>query len=195
MTEGYSGAGFDLDLRYGKAREDALASILRGGHTVEVKSDRICRRTGNLFVEYRQKGRASGINVTTADYWAFEYDDDCWVIVPTARLKQLCRLAALQDRTASGGDFNQYDGILLPISWLVDRQKGGNNGQLGILHEAAGQPERPSDGNGTEPAGEGRLATGGDVPRTGNLRTESGNAETGEEEVQVGFWDGQAEGE
>lgn len=120
MATGYARAGFDIDLRHGQSREDAFARVL-GEARVEIKSDAIARRTGNLFVEYRQKGRPSGIAVTEADYWAFEYDDDCWLVVPTDRLLEVARdiYANRPDLRRSGGDFNRYDGVLVPIHRLL----------------------------------------------------------------------------
>jgi hypothetical protein len=113
-------AGFDIDLRDGEAKEDAFKTILNGT-TVEVKSDKKCRTTGNLFVEYRQQGRPSGIAVTTADYWAFEYDDDCWLLLPTKKLKAIARMVSIHHRNnrVKGGDYNEYDGVLIPINWLT----------------------------------------------------------------------------
>jgi hypothetical protein len=92
---------------------------------IEVKSDGKCQSTGNLFVEYKQKGRPSGLATTEAQRWAFEYAPDCWIIVPTQRLRGLCRLAYKQKRIQKGGDHNEYEGVLLPIQWLV-RPMGSN---------------------------------------------------------------------
>lgn len=118
MTKGLSRAGFDIDLRDGVAREDVLAHVL-GKVTIEHKRDYKCQQTGNLFVEYRQHGRPSGISISTAEYWAFEYAETCWLIVPRERLKALVILAHKQGRKARGGDFNEYQGVLLPIEWLT----------------------------------------------------------------------------
>ena len=92
-----------------------------GEARVEVKSDAIARRTGNLFVEYRQRGRPSGIAVTEAEYWAFEYDQDCWLVVPTQRLLEITRevYRDYPERRRKGGDFNLYDGVLVPIRLLL----------------------------------------------------------------------------
>lgn len=90
MTEGRSGAGFDIDLRNGQAREDALVYVFLRA-LVEVKSDRKARETGNVFVEYRQPSGLSGIATTTAQWWAFEIDDDVWILVPTEKLRALDR--------------------------------------------------------------------------------------------------------
>ncbi len=112
--------GFDLDLRHGQAREDALVHTMLGAH-VEVKADSLARRTGNVFIEFRHNGRASGLSVTTADRWAIEYDDDCWLIVPTDRVRDLARRALAEERRAVGGDHNASEGALVPLRWFVGR--------------------------------------------------------------------------
>lgn len=121
MTKGLARAGFDLDLEHGLEREGELAKILSlsGGDHIEVKSDFKCRTTGNLFVEYQQKGRPSGIQTTEAEWWAFEYHDNCWLIVPTDVLLRKARLAWQQGFRRQGGDSNNYDGVLVPLLWLT----------------------------------------------------------------------------
>lgn len=118
MSSGLARQGFDLDLRHGEAREGALVhELLRS--RVEVKSDGQARRTGQVFVEYADRGRPSGIAVTTAARWAFEVDDDHWVIVPTERVREAARRALREGRRAVGGDFDRCDGALVPVEWLV----------------------------------------------------------------------------
>ena len=114
-------AGFDLDLRHGEAREDALVHAMLGTH-VEVKSDGRCRYTGNVFVEFRHRGRPSGLATTTAERWAIEYDDDAWLIVPTDRVRDLARRALAEERRALGGDEDQSEGALVPVRWFVGRE-------------------------------------------------------------------------
>jgi hypothetical protein len=122
VTTGLARAGFDIDLRYGQLREGRLAQILAAlGPLIEVKSDTKARSTGNLFLEYRQKGRPSGLAKTEAQWWAFEIDEDVWLIVPFRRLRAAAARAYRLGRTARGGDFNNYDGVLVPIDWLTHR--------------------------------------------------------------------------
>lgn len=123
MADGVARAGFDIDLTDGKAREDAFAHLITRAR-VEVKSDRIARRTGNVFIEYLQKGRPSGIATTTAAWWAFEVNDDSWVLVPSVRVKAVARYVAEEcpDRVVDGGDFNNYRGVLVPVDWLLRMQ-------------------------------------------------------------------------
>jgi hypothetical protein len=118
MSEGLAREGWDLDLRHGLARESALVHLLLRS-LVEAKSDTRCAATGKLFIEYRSHGRPSGIAVTQADRWAFEFDEDCWLIVPTARLRAITRLAYRQRRLVRGGDHDRSEGVLVPITWLT----------------------------------------------------------------------------
>lgn len=124
MTRGLSNAGFDLDLHYGESREQAFLNILTKADVhcrrIECKSDRAAIRTGNVFIEYQQHGRPSGIATTTASYWAIEYDTNCWIFLPTMVLKTIFERAKRDKwRRKIGGDFNNYDGVLIPIEWLV----------------------------------------------------------------------------
>ena len=60
---------FDIDLAYGKVREDMIKEILQD-KKIEVKSERyVWKRTGNIAIEYECYGKPSGINATEADYW------------------------------------------------------------------------------------------------------------------------------
>lgn len=120
MSSGLSGAGFDVDLRDGKAREDAFAYIVLRAR-VEVKSDRKAKDTGNVFVEFEQKGRPSGIRVTTADWWAFEVNRDCFVLVPTVRVRAVMEwvMENHPHMVKRGGDFDNYMGVCVPVNWLL----------------------------------------------------------------------------
>lgn len=120
MTDGIARSGFDIDLRHGQLREEAFGRLL-GEATVEVKSDGACRRTGNLFIEYRQKGRPSGIAVTEADFWAFEYEDNHWLVLPTDHLREVARRIYRNEpwMRKRGGDYNNYEGVLVPIHRLL----------------------------------------------------------------------------
>jgi hypothetical protein len=114
MSDGIAREGFDMDLKHGEARETAFVKALTSCY-VEHKCDQKVRRTGNVFVELRQKGRPSGINTTNSDYYAIEYADDAWIVVRTSLLKALARRCPV----TRGGDFNQYEGALVPITYLI----------------------------------------------------------------------------
>jgi hypothetical protein len=109
---------FAFDLKMGQDEEIWLADLLRG-KTVEVKRDYIASRTGNLFVEFSSRGKASGLATTKADFWAFILDGERVVIVPTKYLQQVARLAYSEGRTVRGGDNNTSEGVLVKIEELV----------------------------------------------------------------------------
>jgi hypothetical protein len=48
--------------------------------TVEVKRDRLSKKTGNVAVEVQYNGVPSGIQVSPAAYWVFVLDDEALLI-------------------------------------------------------------------------------------------------------------------
>lgn len=85
-------SNWDLDLRDGLQGESIVADIL-SADTIEVKTDRRWRDTGNLYVEtecyYKSSDswQPSGITVSKATHWAFVLEDSI-LIVPTFRLRE-----------------------------------------------------------------------------------------------------------
>ena len=113
--------GWDIDLRDGKMAEGTIARLL-GDSRIEVKPDEICRRTGKLFVEFECRGNKSGLSVTTAAYWAFQYDDCKWLIVQTSTVRRLATRAWKEKLIANGGDEGASRGVLIPIKWFVETE-------------------------------------------------------------------------
>lgn len=131
MSKGVSNYGFDVDLREAKLREEALATLLTD-KTYELKDERRkAPETGNVFIEVSQpdgnKGRKpSGINVVPhADIWVFEVDDGVYIVVPYEHLIAVVdRITdAPNFRHTWGGDFNRYEGVLVPIVELLRRNR------------------------------------------------------------------------
>lgn len=123
MTRGNAREGFDKDLLFGQAREDAFMRTLLGGAYIEHKADEKARETGNLFIEFETsrlpqgmgEKYPSGIGVTIAERWAQEFHDGCWILVPTDRIRQLIVSA----HQVWGGDDNRFHGALIPWRWLL----------------------------------------------------------------------------
>ncbi len=114
---------FDIDLRDGKAREDAFVHVMLRSK-VEHKRDKKAARTGNIAVEIAQTNRNgetvdAGVNVTTAQFWAVEYFPECWLILPVEYVKKLARLGSQQDRSKWIGDGGNHLNVLVPIEWFV----------------------------------------------------------------------------
>ena len=88
---------FSADLSYGEAGEEVvrefMAQLSLGA--VEVKTDRW--RNGRMVVETQQLSahgwRASGLNVTQASWWVYQYHlDGAFVMVAVDRLKRYLRV-------------------------------------------------------------------------------------------------------
>lgn len=119
---------FDLDLQYGQAGENWLRWLGTDQAKVEVKTERDAwATTGNAVFEYECRGKASGIAVTTSDYWVhiFKLGDvtTMALVLPTNDLKEYLRAAyarpeAYGCRITSGGDDNAAKVILVPIPAL-----------------------------------------------------------------------------
>ena len=75
--------------------------------TIEIKEDFSCARTGNVGVEYECRGRASGIEVSKADFYIYKVhqpDGKKGVyVIQTPKLKQMIA-DELYFRTVVGGD-------------------------------------------------------------------------------------------
>jgi hypothetical protein len=124
MTSGLSGPAFDICLLEGQVEEHAVAHILCKA-TFEVKNDKRARETGNVFVEFRQgstikgEGRPSGICITEAAWYVFKVQDDALIFIETERLKQICREQLGKRDSVMGGDFNKFEGVLVPLTALI----------------------------------------------------------------------------
>ena len=83
---------WDLDFRFGVAGENTVAQLIE---TVEVKTDRKWKDTGNLYIEVycwspnTENWYPSGLSATKASHWAFNLEGTV-VIVPTQVLKDAC---------------------------------------------------------------------------------------------------------
>jgi hypothetical protein len=76
---------WDLDLRAGEAGESKLADLLHMD-TIEVKTDRKWKETGNLFIEEScfqqstQSWQPSGLSISKATHWGFILDGSVLII-------------------------------------------------------------------------------------------------------------------
>ena len=112
---------FDLCLEFGKKYENELQKILENKQ-IELKTDRITQRTGNVFVEFESRGKESGILNTTAIYWVFciwtdKYKEQTYIFIPTRRLKKLIKVKKY--KVSKGGDNWTSKGYLVPKQDLL----------------------------------------------------------------------------
>ena len=112
---------FDLDLEYGKVREQQVASMLQD-KKIEVKSERdVWQKTGNIAIEYECYGKPSGINATESDYWFHNLciGDETFatIVFDTASLKRIINNLDYK-KSVSGGDNNASRMYLLNLQKL-----------------------------------------------------------------------------
>lgn len=94
----------------------------------EVKTDFLSQKTGNVGIEYKDRGKPSGISVTeSSHYFIIAYDKDWPMIVDgfrkngawlcmqieTSVLKELCKLPFR--KRVRGGDDKQSLMVLIPL--------------------------------------------------------------------------------
>ena len=111
---------FDLDLKFGQEKENELQEILHN-EPIEVKCDRLCIKTGNVFVEFEDAGKPSGISITKANFYAFclfkpERNRQIWVLIPTTILKKLMKKYPIKN----GGDNWEAKGHIIPKQDLLN---------------------------------------------------------------------------
>ena len=112
---------FDLDLKFGQDKENELQEILHN-EPIEVKCDRLCIKTGNVFVEFEDRGKPSGISITKSSYYAFQLHKkerekkQIWVLIPTEILKKLM----LKYPIKNGGDNWEARGHIIPKEHLLN---------------------------------------------------------------------------
>ena len=114
---------FDIDLAYGKVREDLIKEMLQD-KKIEVKSERdVWKRTGNIAIEYQCYGKPSGINATEADYWFHNLcvgeDVYATLVFKTENLKKI--IDSLERKVSvSGGDHNASRMYLVSLQKVFD---------------------------------------------------------------------------
>lgn len=109
---------FDKQLKFGLEQEDQFYKDVTG--TIEIKCDRACSRTGNVFVEFEDAGKPSGISLSKAKYYVFTlYKEDrklqTHIMIPTSRLKKLMKKYPVK----KGGDNWEARGHIIPAIDLL----------------------------------------------------------------------------
>jgi signal recognition particle subunit SEC65 len=114
---------FDIDLAYGKVREQRVADMLQNGK-IEVKTERgnfsnpkSWVHTGNIAIEFESYGKPSGINATESDYWFHNLDigDETFatVVFNTQSLKRIINKL----------DYSEVDEVYVKRVGIVYHQK------------------------------------------------------------------------
>lgn len=123
---------FDLDLADGHEGErqihDLIEMLFKDRNKIEVKRDFAVSDTGNVAIEYKDRGKWSGISTTTADWWMFVLDGPRYqgsrvVWVRTEILKQLVKWFTHPSHNRkyykSGGDNGAARMVVIPVQCLL----------------------------------------------------------------------------
>lgn len=150
---------FKKDLKTGLEGEKLLrliaeAYVARGERATEVKNDRLVSESGNLYIERKSRGKASGIDDSDSPYWAIVFNGDKFkrdviVIIKTERLREICQRSGFGD--VPGGNSDTSRGYLISAENLVRpldhkrkrkaKQKAKPSQQLSYLDTPAAPPE------------------------------------------------------
>jgi len=97
--------------------EQKLSEILHHKR-IEVKTDLLTLKTGNVFIEYSSRNKPSGIATTQADYYAIVVGETI-ILKTTTELKSIARKYLNTKRDVLGGDNNTSKGVLVPVADLL----------------------------------------------------------------------------
>lgn len=117
---------FKYDLLLGQIKEKEIADIF-ANKKIEVKTDYLAQKTGNIAIEYQSRGKPSGISTTEADYYAYFLPlanfSNIILILEIGELKRLSRLYFQKGKTTKMGDENSSIAVLIPIDKLFEARE------------------------------------------------------------------------
>jgi len=114
-------SSFYYDLDFAENAEKWVKDLFSNGFKVEVKSDRMASKTGNIYIEVYSRGQKSRISTTQADYWIYRLDDlDIAIIISTKKLKEIIKFQ-FNGKFVAGGDNDTSKGVLIPINLLMNK--------------------------------------------------------------------------
>lgn len=118
----YTAESFDIDLLRGLNGEVEALDVLTG--KLEVKTDFMAHKTGNLAIEIECNGKPSGIQTSTANWWLFNinYPDakPVLLIMTLSRLRKLVTRYLHKNKFIMGGDYNKSKLVLIPVQDVID---------------------------------------------------------------------------
>jgi len=92
------------DFKQSDTKDYDIQGILDGQPvTFEVKNDLMAHKTGNVAIEYKCRGKASGLSTSKADYWIYKFDNT-FFLFKTDTLRQQLFDKKNYFRLVTGGD-------------------------------------------------------------------------------------------
>jgi len=147
---------FDIDLKIGQITEEYLRKILtnKDNIKIEVKTDFKTHETGNIFIEYEDRNKPSGLSITKADWWAIaipnkpkeemknEDDIKFMIFVKVDYLKKILK-QLLKEKKAfklPGGDNNEAKGVVVRIVDILSKVLSGKKSYSNKIYIQEKQP-------------------------------------------------------
>jgi hypothetical protein len=114
----FSVTNFTKDLSYGKKHEKLVMKSLEN---FELKTDRMAHKTGNVYVEFKSRGKDSGIVTSKSDTWIFKIPNgrDTHLFSIHIPLTRLRKLVSKDYKVVPGGDNLTSRGYLVPLTDLI----------------------------------------------------------------------------
>ena len=114
----FSVTNFTKDLSYGKKHEKLVMKSLEN---FELKTDRMAHKTGNVYVEFKSRGKDSGIITSKSDTWIFKIPNgrDTHLFSIHIPLTRLRKLVSKDYKVVPGGDNLTSRGYLVPLTDLI----------------------------------------------------------------------------
>jgi hypothetical protein len=113
---------FRYDLQFGVVEGETWFHNIVTNSKVEVKTDRLTEKTGNVYIEYESRGKPSGIRTSEADYWVYKTNQHQAIIIQKEELKRKLKDLVQTGKAkmgVKGGDNNTSLGFLVKIKDLV----------------------------------------------------------------------------
>lgn len=113
---------FKYDLQFGIVEGESWFHNVVSNSKVEVKTDRLTEKTGNVYIEYESRGKPSGIVTSEADYWVYKVGEGRAIIIEKEELKRKLRELVRSGKArmgVKGGDNNTSLGILVKVKDLI----------------------------------------------------------------------------
>ena len=114
---------FKYDLKFGVVEGESWFHNIVSNSKVEVKTDRLTEKTGNVYIEYESRGKPSGIVTSQADYWVYKIDEVGFAIIFEVEILKAKLRKYYTDGMylKKGGDNDTSKGFLVPIIQLFKK--------------------------------------------------------------------------
>jgi hypothetical protein len=113
---------FRYDLEFGIVEGESWFHNVVSNSKIEVKTDRLTEKTGNVYIEYESRGKPSGIVTSEADCWVYKVSNGRAIIIEKEELKARLRELVKSGKArmgVKGGDNNTSLGVLVKVKDLI----------------------------------------------------------------------------